>query len=202
MKISLELAPLMIAGLVSLAAVPVSGTAKAAGPELSGHMQNFILAPLLRSRAGLQWKDGNGKQVGLDHYKGKVVLLNFWATWCAPCIRELPSLDRLQAALGGDDFQVIALNVDREGKRKAKRMLRRLKLKKLSLNLDRELKVGKTLGLLNMPTTYLFDRKGREVGKLEGGAEWDEKESIALIKYFIDHPGHADTLPAFAEKKK
>jgi thiol-disulfide isomerase/thioredoxin len=192
----------MIAGLVSLAAIPVSGAAKAAGPKLSGHMQNFTLAPAARSRAGLQWKDGNGKETGLDTYKGKVVLLNFWATWCAPCIRELPSLDRLQAALGGDDFQVIALNVNREGKRKAQRMLRRLKLKNLTLNLDREVEVGKTLGLMNMPTTYLFDRQGREIGKLAGSAEWDEKESIALIKYFIDNPGYADTLPVFAEKKK
>ena len=201
MKISLGLAPLMIAGLVSLATIPVAGPA-AAGPELSGHMQNFTLAPASRSRAGVQWKNGNGKVVGLDDYKGKVVLLNFWATWCAPCIRELPSLDRLQASLGGDDFSVVVLNIDREGKRKAKRMMRRLKLKNLSLNLDREVKVAKTLGVLNMPTTFLFDRKGREIGKLEGGAEWDEKESIALVKYFIDNPGHADTLPAFKKKKK
>jgi thiol-disulfide isomerase/thioredoxin len=202
MKISLGLAPLMIAGLVSLAAIPVSGAAFASGPELKGHMQNFILAPVSRSRSGVQWKDGNGKDVGLDTYKGKVVLVNFWATWCAPCIRELPSLDRMQAALGGDDFQVIALNIDREGKRKAKRMVRRLKLKNLSLNLDREVKAAKTLGVLNMPTTFLFDAKGREVGKLEGGAEWDEKESLALIKYFIDNPDHADTLPAFKRNKK
>ena len=201
MKISLGLGSLMIAGLVALAAVPVSAPA-AAGPELTGHMQNFTLAPAARNRSAVQWKDANGKAVGLGDYKGKVVLLNFWATWCAPCIRELPSLDRLQATLGGDDFQVVALNINREGKRKAKRMMRRLKLKNLSLNLDREVKVAKTLGVLNMPTTFLFDRQGREIGKMEGGAEWDENESIALMKYFIDNPGHADTLPAFVKKKK
>ena len=109
--------------------------------------------------------------------------------------------DRLQAALGGNGFAVVALNINREGKRKAKRMMRRLKLKDLSLNLDRAVKVAKTLGVINMPTTFLFDRQGREIGKLEGGAEWDEKESIRLMKYFIDNPGYADTLPAFKKKK-
>ena len=202
MKISLRLAAPVIAGLVSLAAMLVSGATFAAGPKITGHMQNFTLAPAARSRAGVQWKDGDGKAVGLDDYKGKVVLLNFWATWCAPCIRELPSLDRLQASLAGDDFSVVALNINREGKRKAKRMMRRLKLKNLGLNLDREVMVAKSLGVLNIPTTFLFDRKGREIGKLEGGAEWDEKESITLIRYFIDNPDHADTLPAFAKEKK
>ncbi len=202
MQISLGLRPLMIAGLVSLAAIQAPATARAAGPELTGHMQNFILAPAARSRAGIKWKNANGEAVGLGDYKGKVVLLNFWATWCAPCIRELPSLDRLQAALGGDYFAVVALNINREGKRKAKRMMRRLKLKNLPLNLDREVKVAKTLRVLNMPTTFLFDRQGREIGKMEGGAEWDEKESIRLMKYFIDNPGHADTLPDFVKKKK
>jgi thiol-disulfide isomerase/thioredoxin len=199
MKLSLA-RPLLIAGFAVLAATQAPATANAAGPELTGPMQNFTLAPAARGRAGIKWKDAKGNATGLADYQGQVVLLNFWATWCAPCIRELPSLDRLQASLGGDDFQVIALNVNREGKRKAKRMLRRLKLKNLALNLDREVKVAKILGVLNMPTTFLFDRQGRELGKLGGAAEWDEKESIQLIKYFIGNPDHADTLPAYKKK--
>lgn len=200
MKKPTRLGPLKIAGLVFLAFIPDSGSAEATGPELSGHMQNFSLARAVYSRSGVQWKDGNGKKVGLDSYRGKVVLLNVWATWCAPCIRELPSLDRLQAAIGGDEFSVIALNINREGKFKAKQMLRRLKVSNLSLHLDREVKVAKSLGVMKVPITFLFDRKGREVGKLEGAAEWDEKEAIALIKYFIANPGHADLLPAFKKK--
>ncbi|MDP6644017.1 MAG: TlpA disulfide reductase family protein [Rhodospirillales bacterium] len=197
MRISAGLRPLIFTGLVALAAIQAPAPAGAAGPELSGHMQNFVLAPEARGRGNLKWKNGNGGEVNLADFKGKVVLLNFWATWCAPCIRELPSLDRLQASMGGKDFTVIALNIDRGGKRVAKRMLRRLKLKRLDLNLDRETKVAKALGVLIMPTTFLFDRQGTEIGKMEGVAEWDQRDASRLIKYFIDNPGHAGTLPPY-----
>lgn len=198
--LGLGLRTLMIAGALALAVVQYGSSATAAGPKIKGHMQNFTLASTARSRTAIQWENSVGKAVGLKDFKGKIVLLNFWATWCAPCIRELPSLDRLQASLGGDDFHVVALNINREGKRKAARLVRRLKLKNLTLNLDREVKVAKTLDVLNIPTTFLFDHNGIELGKLEGAAEWDEKEAIELVKYFIDNPGHADTLPPYKNK--
>ncbi len=166
-----------------------SAPARAAdGPRLEGHMEVFQVAPGARPRPGITWKDGNGKTVSLKDFGGKIVLMNFWATWCAPCVRELPSIDRLAATLDGEEFEVVAINIDRGGKPVALKMLRRLKLNNLDLYLDRENTAVRRLGVRQMPTTYVFDRKGREVGKLEGAAEWDEPEAVALVRYFIDNP--------------
>ena len=89
----------------------------------------------------------------------------------------------------------MAINIDRGGKPVARKMLRRLKLKGLDLYLDRENTAVRGFGVRQMPTTYVFDRKGREVGKLEGSAEWDEPEAVALVKYFIDNPDYGDNPP-------
>lgn len=181
---------------VVMAFSAASAPARAAdGPKLEGHMEVFQLAPGARPRPEATWKDGNGKTVALKDFGGKVVLVNFWATWCAPCVRELPSIDRLAASLDGEEFKVVAINIDRGGKPVARKMLRRLKLKGLDLYLDRENTAVRGFGVRQMPTTYVFDRKGREVGKLEGAAEWDEPEAVALVKYFIDNPNHGGNPP-------
>lgn len=187
---------LLVAGLLGIAGMFVFLPAKevGAGPQLVGHMQNFLLAPSIRSRPAIVWMDGKGKKVSLADFAGTVVLFNYYASWCAPCLRELPGINRLQARLGGDDFTVVALNIDRSGTVAALRMQRRLKLDKLALYVDPLVATGKILGLRAMPTTYLFDRQGREVGKLEGGAEWDSPEAVALIEYFIERPQSADNL--------
>lgn len=173
-----------------------SAPARAAdGPKLEGPMEIFQVAPGTRPRPETTWKDGNGKTVSLKDFDGKVVLVNFWATWCAPCVRELPSIDRLAASLDGEEFKVVAISIDRGGKPVARKMLRRLKLNNLDLYLDRENTAVREFGVRQMPTTYVFDRKGREVGRLEGAAEWDELEAVALVRYFIDNPNHGDNPP-------
>ena len=181
---------LLTAGFVLLPA----NISHAAGPNLSGPMHVFQLAPSTRPRPTTTWKDASGKNLTLADFSGKVVLVNYWASWCPPCIRELPSIDRLQASLGGDNFTIVAINIDRGGKSIARRMAKRLKIKNLTLYLDRESNSARGLGVRSMPTTFVFDRKGREVGKLEGGAEWDDKAAVELINYFIKNPGYADNL--------
>jgi len=176
-----------------VAVVGDAGTA--AGPELVGQMQTFQMAPSTRPRPTASWTDANGKAVSLADFDGKVVMLNFWASWCPPCIRELPSINRLQAELGGDKFEVVALNIDQGGKPVANRFKRKLNLDKLELYLNKDSSVAQSLKLRTMPTTIIFDAKGREVGKVEGAAEWDVKEAFALIRWFIENPGHADKLP-------
>jgi thiol-disulfide isomerase/thioredoxin len=189
----------ILLGLCIGIALGLGNAAQAKGPEFSGAMQVFQLAPSVQPRPSpsdnATWKDANGKILNLANFKGKVILINYWATWCPPCIRELPSIDRLQARLGGDDFTIVAISIDRGGKPIARRLMKHLRLKNLALYLDPTSKSAKKLGVRSMPTTFLFDRKGREIGKLEGGAEWDDKEAIALIQYFIDNQAHADALP-------
>jgi len=188
-------------GAFALSAIVIAFSATSApagaadGPKLEGHMEVFQVASGTRPRPEATWKDGNGKTVSLKDFGGKVVLVNFWATWCAPCVRELPSIDRLAATLDGEEFKVVAINIDRGGKPVAHKMVRRLKLKNLDLYLDRENTAVRGFGVRQMPTTYVFDRKGREVGKLEGGAEWDEPEAVAVVKYFIDNPNHGGNPP-------
>jgi thiol-disulfide isomerase/thioredoxin len=189
----------LLPGLYIGIALGLGNVVQAKGPVLTGAMQVFQLAPSVQPRPSpsddATWKDSSGKILNLANFSGKVVLVNYWATWCPPCVRELPSIDRLQAQLGGDDFTIVAISIDRGGKPIARRLMKRLRLKNLALYLDPSSKSAKTLGVRSMPTTFLFDRKGREIGKLEGGAEWDDKEAIALIRYFIDNPDHVDALP-------
>ena len=110
------------------------------------------------------------------------MLLNVWATWCAPCREEMPALDKLQAALGSDKFQVVALAVDKSGIAGAKKFLADIKAEKLEPYADPTAKEGTRLKVIGMPTTILIDREGREIGRLIGPAHWDSPEAKRLIE--------------------
>ena len=125
--------------------------------------------------------NGNGATVSLDDWRGKVVLLNLWATWCVPCRKEMPALDRLQGALGSSDFEVVALSIDRAGAAGARRFLDSIGIKNLKLYADPTAKLANTFRAPGLPMTMLIDRHGREAGRLIGPAEWDSAEAQALI---------------------
>ena len=178
--------------LPSLYSSPTDLANSTSVPKLVNQMKTFKLTTNTSARPDISWKDANDNKVTLELFDGKVVLLNFWASWCLPCIRELPSINRLQAKLGGDKFTVIALNIDRGGKPIANRFKLKLKLDKLDLHIDQKNAVARLLKIKALPTTIVFDSKGREVGKMEAAAEWDTKEALSLIQYFINNPNHAD----------
>jgi thiol-disulfide isomerase/thioredoxin len=134
----------------------------------------------------LAFNGPEGQQETLDAYKGRVVLLNLWATWCAPCRQEMPALDRLEAKLGGPDFQVVAVNIDTTRLDKPKAFLNDVGVKALPFYSDPKADVfyrlkqaGKVVGL---PTTILIDRNGCEIGILAGPALWDSPDGVALIE--------------------
>ena len=114
------------------------------------------------------------------------MLVNFWATWCAPCVREMPGLDKLQAKLGGPDFAVVAINEDRDGAKVAEPFLKKLNTPHLALYVDDKMKLMRALKVRGIPTSFLVDRTGNVVGKLEGVAEWDTPEVESLIQYYLD----------------
>lgn len=127
----------------------------------------------------------DGTKHTLADFRGKIVLLNFWATWCGPCVREMPSLERLHDALGGKEFTVIALSEDRKGWDKITPFRKQIGLTTLPLFHDTGSKMmfaAKTRGL---PTTMLIGRNGKELGRLTGPAEWDSEEAKALMRYYI-----------------
>jgi thiol-disulfide isomerase/thioredoxin len=130
----------------------------------------------------LSFLDEGGNEVTLADFAGDVVVLNLWATWCAPCRREMPSLDRLQAALGEDGLTVIALSLDRGDVAKVRAFFEELEIANLAIYRDPQAQAGRELGAPGLPTTIVIDRAGREVGRLLGPAEWDSEEALALLR--------------------
>jgi thiol-disulfide isomerase/thioredoxin len=126
--------------------------------------------------------DGAGKERTIADWRGKVVLLNLWATWCLPCRREMPALDRLQGEMGSDRFQVVAVAVDRTGLAGARKFLDDAKAGKLALYADPTARMAATLRAAGLPATLLLDREGREIGRLLGPAEWDGEDARRLIE--------------------
>jgi thiol-disulfide isomerase/thioredoxin len=141
-----------------------------------------------------------GEAIGLADFRGKVVLLNIWATWCAPCRREMPTLERLQAELGGPDFEVVALSIDRKGISVVKEFYDELGLRELGMYVDTSAKASRELGALGVPTTLLIDREGNEIGRLLGPAEWDSPEMVDFIRGQIRQPSEASVRPAAHEQ--
>ena len=132
--------------------------------------------------------DADEQRTSLLAFRGRFVLLNFWATWCAPCRREMPALDRLQRILGGPRFEVVALSVDRTGLKAVRPFFEEVGLKTLAVYLDPRGKVQRALAITRFPTTVLIDARGLEVGRIEGPVEWLAPEARALIRFFMEKP--------------
>ncbi len=156
-------------------------------PPLKGLLKdNFILldqpvpAP---QEAGVT--DAFGGTVGLADFRGRVILVNFWATWCAPCVREMPSLDRLQAELGPEGLLVMAVSQDRKGLAAAESFYREQGLDNLEIFLDPKGEFARAMGVAGLPTSLLVDDRGRLLGAIEGPLEWDGPEAIELIRFYL-----------------
>ena len=126
--------------------------------------------------------DDKGAKVALSAWRGRVVLLNLWATWCAPCKKEMPSLAKLQTELGSADFEVVAISLDRKGPEASAQFLIDNNAKALKVYVDPSAALLDTFQAIGLPATILIDRQGREIGRLLGPAEWASPEALALIK--------------------
>ena len=182
---------LIVTGVVTvLAAVIVWQFAAqrgvAAPPPLEDGMASFIVHDPPRPLPELSFSDGQGNDLTLDDFRGRLVLMNVWATWCPPCLRELPSLDRLQGTLGGDDFEVVALSIDREGVSAIETFYTEAGIENLEIYSDRPAAALSDLALVGLPTTLLVAEDGRVLGRYDGPAEWDEPEVLALIGHYLD----------------
>jgi thiol-disulfide isomerase/thioredoxin len=153
-----------------------------AHPLATGTMATFVFKPQPEPLPDLQFVNASGAPMSLSGLKGKVILLNVWATWCAPCREEMPGLDKLQADLGSDKFEVLALAVDKSGIEGARKFLTDIKAEKLGVYADPTAKEGTRLKVIGMPTTILINADGLEVGRLIGPAKWDSEDAKRLIK--------------------
>lgn len=118
----------------------------------------------------------------LEEFRGKMVLLNIWATWCAPCREEMPALDRLQQAAGGPDFEVVALSIDRDGMDAVRRFYDEIGIRALAPYVDPSMRAGTELRIVGVPTTLLLDREGGERWRKTGPEQWDSPEIVAALR--------------------
>ncbi len=124
-------------------------------------------------------------RVRLDDYAGRVVLLNVWATWCAPCVHEMPALDQLQADLADEGLLVLTLSTDRGGLNQVEPFFEDLNLKHLEIFLDPRGALARDLDVRGLPSTYLIDRDGQVVGALQGAYDWAGADAKALIRHYL-----------------
>lgn len=152
---------------------------------LVGEMADFAYAFPPRGATEIPFEH-RGKQVSLADFRGKAILVNFWATWCAPCLKELPSLDTLQDRLSDRKFEVVAIAADPRGPEVAKAFLDRLEIQNLKLYADPRLAMATSIGGADvLPVSILYDEKGREVGRLVGEADWTSPEAVRLVSAAI-----------------
>ena len=171
---------LILAALPAFYAVPALADV---GPALlTGSVARMKIEPAPKPAPEFAFTDAEDKPLTLAAYKGKAVLLNFWATWCAPCVKEMPSLDKLQAEMNTDKFLVLPLSLDGPTRSKVKPFYDDRKLAHLGIYFDKARKSLQAFDVGILPTSILIDGQGRIVGRLEGEAEWDTPEALALMK--------------------
>lgn len=136
----------------------------------------------------LTFQSMDGKEASLDDFKGKVVVLNLWATWCAPCREEMPSLDRLQAQFADRDVVVLALSVDRAGPDRVRQFLDEIGVDAVHVYRDPKAAATRTLKVPGLPATILVDRQGREAGRVLGIAAWDGPAAVAAVEQLLAEP--------------
>lgn len=162
-----------------------TATVEPVAPEIAGASDSLTLLARPRPVPVVNFVNGDGKPMTSADFRGRTVLLNVWATWCAPCRKEMPTLDRLEQKLGGPNFEVVALSIDRQGRAVVTPFYRELGIKALRLYLDQSAKAIGPLEVVGLPTTLLIDRNGHEIGRKIGPAQWDSAENVELIRRYV-----------------
>jgi thiol-disulfide isomerase/thioredoxin len=164
---------------------PALKTASLLAPFAKGEVAAFQVAKEPVSLRDLAFLKADGSPATLADFAGKTVLLNTWATWCVPCRKEMPALDRLQSASGGSDFSVVAVSIDTQDPSKPKNFLAEIGVRSLALYADPTTKIFGSLKsqalAVGLPTTVLIDKRGCSLGVVSGPAEWDSNDAKALI---------------------
>lgn len=148
----------------------------------------FDIHPAPRQFTPLRFSDEQGRILSLSAFRGRTVLLNVWATWCPPCREEMPALDRLQAALGGPDFEVVAISIDAQGLPAVRTFFKQVGITRLRPYIDSDHEAG-ALATVGIPITLLIDREGREIGRKRGPAVWDDPGVMRTIRRQVSPSG-------------
>ncbi|MFN6955529.1 MAG: TlpA family protein disulfide reductase [Acetobacteraceae bacterium] len=159
-------------------ALAPQGATAAAGPER-------LVRTGPRPLPEFVFTTADGAERRVSDYAGRGLVINLWATWCPPCVAEMPALDRLHALLAADAIEVLALSSDRGGAAQVAPFYERVGLRHLAILLDPMGRAGRAMGARGLPTTVIVGRDGRELARLEGAAEWDRADMVAALRALI-----------------
>ncbi|WP_417490694.1 TlpA family protein disulfide reductase [Maricaulis sp.] len=183
------IATMLVIGLIWLVYVFISGTGKSETGTLDsyarGEMGAFVTLADAPAQPAMAYADPDGGEHHLSDYRGKVILLNLWATWCGPCVEEMPALNRLQQQFGGEDFDVVTISFDREFA-PVTEFFEREQIDSLPALRDDSFTSHNLVGALGLPMSILYDRHGREIGRMPAPADWDSEDAHRLVQAAIN----------------
>jgi thiol-disulfide isomerase/thioredoxin len=148
------------------------------------NLKNLVLVKNPKLYEDVIFMDINQKNVNLDDFKGKLIILNFWATWCAPCREEMPSLDELQSNTKLSNLKIFPINIGQEDISKSKLFFKELDIKNLDIYIDAPITLAKKFTLRGVPTTVLFNKEGKEFARIMGSIDFNDEEFINWLKLF------------------
>ena len=148
------------------------------------NIKNLVLIKNPKIYENVIFKDINHKDVDLDDFKGKLLILNFWATWCAPCKEEMPSLDDLQSNSNFSNLKIFPINIGQEDISKSKLFFKELNIKNLDIYIDAPITLAKKFSLRGVPTTILFNKEGKEFARIMGSIDFNNEEFINWLKFY------------------
>ena len=147
-------------------------------------IKNLVINKDLKKYDGLTFLDVEKKRLNLDNFRGNLILLNFWATWCAPCKEEMPSLDRLQVNQNLSNLKIIAINISQESKKKVDSFFEDLNIKNFDPYFDAPTTLAKTFSLRGVPTSILIDKDGKEFARIMGSIDFNDQIFINWLKTY------------------
>ena len=179
------------AASVMLYAALMSG-ANAGGVDLaalsdlrSGDMRKLVVHAQPEESSAVVFTKADGTEMSLADFEGKTILLNFWATWCAPCRKEMPALNEAQKVLGGDKFQVVAVATGRNDLGAINAFFTEYGVENLEVYLDPNSALGRDMGIFGLPITVVLDPSGKEIARMRGEADWASEEAFAILRAAI-----------------
>jgi thiol-disulfide isomerase/thioredoxin len=147
-------------------------------------IKNIVINKELKTYDNITFLDSKEKLIKLVDYKGYLVMLNFWATWCAPCKEEMPSLDRLKVNANFSNLEIFSINIGKDNIKQSMKFFTDLNIKNLDIYFDNKVTLAKDLSLRGIPTTVLFNKEGKEFARIIGYINFNDKEFIDwLLKY-------------------
>ena len=186
-KATIWIAALLYAGFATFANPAMAEPNVAALTEMrQGDMRKLVFHTTPRGISPLAFQTADGTEKTLAAYQGKTILLNFWATWCAPCREEMPELDALNAELGGAAFEVVTISTGGDNLKKIKRFFTKAGVSSLPILIDDSSNLSRNMGAFGLPTTVIINPDGKEIARMQGEAHWNSENARALISAILE----------------